>query len=228
MKILLVEDEIRLAEGIARLLKMEKYDCDILCDGEEGLHYAMSKEYDVVILDVMLPGRDGFSIVKEMRKEKIGTPVLMLTARGETQDKIYGLDSGADDYLTKPFVPEELIARVRALSRRQGEVIMDELSFGDLRLELPTYTLRCGYRSVNLTAKEFEILRLLMKNPKIILSKEEIISKIWGLDSEAQDNNVEVYISFLRKKLFFVQSEVVIRSLRKIGYRLESQNAQQT
>lgn len=228
MKILLVEDEVRLAEGIARLLKMEKYDCDIVGDGEEGLHYAMSKEYDVVILDVMLPRRDGFSIVREMRKEKIGTPVLILTAREEIQDKIYGLDSGADDYLTKPFVPEELVARVRALSRRQGTVIMDELSFGDLRLELPTYMLKCGYRSVNLTAKEFEILCLLMKNPKIILSKEEIISKIWGLDSEAQDNNVEVYISFLRKKLFFIQSEVVIRSLRKIGYRLENQNAQQT
>lgn len=228
MRILLVEDETRIAEGIARLLKMEKYDCDIVCDGEEGLAYAMSEEYDVVVLDVMLPGRDGFEIVKEMRKEKIATPVLMLTARGETLDKIRGLDSGADDYLTKPFVPEELIARIRALARRQGAVIMDELSFGDLCLELSTYTLRCGYKSVNLTAKEFEILRLLMKNPKIILSKEEIISKIWGFDSEAQDNNVEVYISFLRKKLFFVRSEVVIRSLRKIGYRLESQDAEQT
>ena len=166
----------------------------------------------------------GLEIVKELRNKKIKTPVLLLTARDSIQDKVSGLDSGADDYLTKPFSKEELLARIRALTRRQGEVIMDELIYADIVLSLSRYTLTCGDKSVHLGFKEFEIIKLLMSNPKNVVQKEDIITKVWGYDSNAEDNNVEVYISFIRKKLSFIGSRVGIGTVRKIGYHLEESN----
>lgn len=221
MQILVVEDEKRLALALAQILKEQKYNVDIANDGKDGLDYGISGIYDVIILDVMLPIMNGFQVANELRKNKIETPILMLTAKDQIADKVKGLDAGADDYMTKPFAPEELLARIRALSRRQGEVIIDEAKFGDLCLNLSTCDLNCGDKNVHLNFKEFEILKILMANPGTVTTKEDLIVKVWGYDSEAVDNNVEVYISFIRKKLLFVGSHVEITSLRKIGYKLE-------
>lgn len=221
MRILIVEDEIRLAEALGQIMKEEKYVVDIVNSGDEGFYYLNENQYDVIVLDVMLPKMNGFEIVTEMRKNKNATPVILLTARDETQDKITGLDAGADDYMTKPFEPEELLARIRALSRRQGEVIMEELRYEDLTLDLSSCTLACGRKSIHLGFKEFEMLKLFMMNPNILLSKEQMISQIWGYEAEVEDNNVEAYISFLRKKMNFIDSRVTILTVRKVGYRLE-------
>ena len=220
MRILIVDDEIRLAEALGQIMTQNKYIADIVNDGESGYDYAMSGIYDVIILDVMLPKMNGFDIVRKMRENKEKTPVILLTAKDDVIDKVTGLDCGADDYLTKPFSPEELLARVRALSRRQGEVLLNELKYGDLMLNQSVSTLFCGAKSIRLGLKEFEILRLLMSNPSSIVTKEDLILKVWGSDSDAEDNNVEVYISFLRKKLFFLSSTVTIETARKIGYHL--------
>lgn len=221
MRVLIVEDEIRLAEALGEIMKSQRYTADIVNDGEDGFDYAMSDIYDVIVMDVMLPKMNGFDIVRKMREEKNQTPVIMLTAKDDTSDKIKGLDCGADDYLTKPFVPGELLARIRAISRRQGEVVMDELKVEDITLSLSNYTLSCDGRSINLGSKEFDILRILMSNPNVIVPKEDILIKVWGTESDAEDNNVEVYISFLRKKLSHLKSVVQITTVRKIGYRLE-------
>ncbi len=224
MQILVVEDEKRLAEALAHILTEQKYMVDIAFDGNDGFDYAVSGIYDIIILDIMLPGMDGYEVASCLRKEKIATPILMLTAKDQIADKVKGLDSGADDYMTKPFDPEELLARVRALTRRQGEVVIDELSFDDTVLNLSTCDLSCKDKSVHLNFKEFEIMKILMSNPGIVTTKEDLIVKVWGYDSNAVDNNVEVYISFLRKKLDFIESNIEIASLRKIGYRLEVKN----
>ena len=221
MRILIVEDEVRLAEALDQIMTENKYTADVVHDGEAGLDNALSGIYDVIVLDVMLPKRNGFEIVRELRAQKNQTPVLLLPAKDEVQDKVTGLDCGADDYLTKPFFTEELLARIRALSRRQGDVVLNELAFGDLTLNLAAYTLQCGTKSVRLGLKEFEVIRLLMSNPNIILSKETLLLKIWGSESDAEDNNVEAYISFLRKKLIFLNSTVQISTARKLGYQLE-------
>ena len=221
MKILVVEDEKRLAEALCQILMEEKYMVDTVADGAEGLHYAAGGSYDAVILDVMLPLMNGFEVVKKLRESKISTPVLMLTAKDEIYDKVHGLDCGADDYMTKPFSPDELLARLRALLRRQGEIILDELAYSDLTLSISTNTLHCGAKSVHLGFKEFEILRILMTYPNMITPKEDLISKVWGAESGAEDNNVEAYISFLRKKFFFLRSKVGVQTIRKVGYRLE-------
>lgn len=221
MRVLIVEDEIRLAEALGEIMKSQRYTADIVNDGEDGFDYAMSDIYDVIVMDVMLPKMNGFDIVRKMREEKNQTPVIMLTAKDDTSDKIKGLDCGADDYLTKPFVPGELLARIRAISRRQGEVVMDELKVEDITLSLSNYTLSCDGRSINLGPKEFDILKILMSNPNVIVPKEDILIKVWGTESDAEDNNVEVYISFLRKKLSHLKSVVQITTVRKIGYRLE-------
>lgn len=221
MRVLVVEDEVRLAEALGQIMTEQKYVVDVVYDGADGLDYALSGQYDVVVLDVMLPVRTGFEIVRRMREEKVATPVLLLTARDEVSDKVTGLDCGADDYMTKPFSPEELLARIRALSRRQGDVVLEELTFSDLTLCLSTNTARCGSKSVHLGFKEFEVLRLLMQNPKIIVPKEELITRVWGMESGAEDNNVEAYISFLRKKFYYLCSRVTIATVRKVGYRLE-------
>lgn len=222
MRVLIVEDEIRLADALRHILTEEKYMVDMVHDGNDGLDYGLSDIYDVIILDVMLPGLSGFHIAKTLRQNKIQTPIIMLTAKGEVTDKVTGLDSGADDYMTKPFAPEELLARVRALTRRQGEVILDELTFEDLTLNLSTGDLLCNGKSIHLNYKEAEILKLLMSNPKIAVTKEDLITKVWGYDSNATDNNVEAYISFLRKKFAFLDSKVAITALRKVGYVLEA------
>ncbi len=221
MQILVVEDEKRLAEALAHILKEQKYMVDIAFDGRDGLDLALSGVYDVIILDVMLPKMNGYEVASSLRKEKIATPILMLTAKDQITDKVQGLDAGADDYMTKPFASEELLARVRALTRRQGEVVIDEISFHDITLNLSTCDLFCKGKSVHLNFKEFEIIKILMQNPQVVTTKDDLIVKVWGYDSNAVDNNVEVYISFLRKKLDFISSEVEIISLRKIGYRLE-------
>ena len=225
MRILIVEDEKRLAEALAQILKNEGYEVDWTGDGDSGLDYALSGIYDVIVLDIMLPKKNGFEVVKSLRQNKIAVPVLTLTARDETADKVTELDCGADDYMTKPFIADELLARIRALTRRQGEVILEELTFEDISLNLSAHSLHCGFKSVHLPHKEFEILKLLLAVPGAIVSKESLITKVWGYDSEAEDNNVEVYISFLRKKLFFVRSAVTIGTVRKAGYRLEKANA---
>lgn len=221
MHILIVEDEVHLAEALGQIMTEQRYLVDVVYDGADGLDYALTGQYDAILLDVMLPKLDGFEVAKRLRAAHISTPILMLTARGETGDKISGLDCGADDYMTKPFDTGELLARVRALTRRQGEVIGNTVTAGDLTLRLDARCLMCGDNMVRLGFKEFEVMRLLMTNCPAVIPKEDIISKIWGLESEAEDNNVEVYISFLRKKLSFLHSGVSIGTVRKIGYFLE-------
>ena len=222
MRILIVEDEVRLAETLKQLLEDQRYQADTVYDGADGVDYGLTGQYDLIILDVMLPKVDGFQAAQRLRAAHVSTPILMLTARDEVSDKISGLDCGADDYMTKPFDTGELMARVRALTRRQGEVLGDMLTAGDLSLDCTSRLLSAGERSVRLGFKEFEVLRLLMVNSGAVVTKETIISKIWGLDSEAEDNNVEVYISFLRKKLAYLNSCASISTVRKVGYFLEA------
>lgn len=221
MRILIVEDERRLAEALGQIMAEQRYQTDVVYDGADGLDYALTGQYDAIVLDVMLPKLDGFEVARRLRCAHISTPILMLTARDEVPDKIAGLDQGADDYMTKPFDIGELLARIRALTRRQGEVLGEQLCAGDLVLDIPTRCLRCGEKSVRLGFKEFDVLRLLMATLKAVVPKDDIIAKVWGLESEAEDNNVEVYISFLRKKLAFLSSRVGIGTLRKVGYYLE-------
>jgi DNA-binding response OmpR family regulator len=221
MKLLIVEDEVRLAEAIGQIMKEQHYQTDLVFNGKDGLYCGLSGEYDVIILDVMLPGENGFQIVEKLREAKVQTPILMLTARDNVSDKVTGLDKGADDYMTKPFIPEELLARIRALSRRQGEIIVEEMAFGDLKLNLSTNDLWCKTKSIHLGYKEFEVLRILMSNIGKIISKDTLINRVWGSDSDAEDNNVEAYISFLRKKFHFLGSNAEITTVRKVGYRLE-------
>lgn len=223
MRVLIVEDEVRLAEALGQIITEQKYAADVVHDGACGLDYALSGLYDVIVLDVMLPKLSGFEVVRGIRAAKITTPVILLTAKDEVSDKVTGLDCGADDYMTKPFAPEELLARIRALSRRQGDIVLSEMTFADLTLNLSAYTLSRGAKSVHLGNKEFEVLRILMANPKQIVSKEDLIIKVWGMESDAEDNNVEAYISFLRKKFYFLGSKVNINTIRKVGYRLEAE-----
>lgn len=225
MKILIIEDEARLVQALAQLMKEAKYQSDTAYNGNDGLYYALCGDYDVIILDIMLPGKNGFEIVAELRKAKKQTPILMLTAKDDISDKIQGLDYGADDYMTKPFVPEELLARVRAVSRRKGEVMINELGFSDITLNLSSCELCHNDRSIHLSFKEFEIMKILISSKNMLVSKDILISKVWGDDSEAEDNNVEAYISFLRKKLAFIGSGVTISTTRKVGYKLEDFNA---
>ena len=221
MRVLIVEDERRLAEALGQIMAEQRYQTDVVYDGADGLDYALTEQYDVIVLDVMLPKLDGFEVASRLRHAHVSTPILMLTARDEMPDKIAGLDHGADDYMTKPFDIGELLARVRALTRRQGGVIGEQLTAGDLTLELSTRCLRQGDKSVRLGFKEFDVLRQLMVHPRAVVPKEDIIARVWGLDSDAEDNNVEVYISFLRKKLTFLESSVSIGTIRKVGYYLE-------
>ena len=221
MNILIVEDETALAEAVAHILRKAEHNADRVADGQSALDYIRVGTYDLVLLDIMLPKLDGLSVLRQMRSEGVQTPVLMLTARTTVPDKVAGLNAGADDYLTKPFDPEELLARVGAMTRRKGAMVLNEISFQDLTLDLNTVTLRCGARDVQLSPKEFALARLMLSEPSMTYSKDLLISRAWGLDSEATDNNVEAYISFLRKKLRYLGSKVGIRNLQKIGYRLE-------
>ena len=221
MRILIVEDEVSLSNALKKILEQRGYLADAVYDGESAVEYACSMEYAVIVLDVMLPKLDGFEVVRTLRKRNISTPVLMLTARTTTTDKVSGLNYGADDYMTKPFEPDELIARVAALSRRKGDVIIDKLSFGDLLLNLNSAVLSCGGESVQLSRKEFDVLKAFFYNPTMTISTDTLIINVWGIDSDAVDNNVEVYISFIRKKLKYLRSNVSIKKMPRIGYRLE-------
>ena len=222
MKLLLVEDEKQLSEALSQILINNKYSVDVIYDGENGLEYALTDIYDVIILDIMLPKLNGLEILRRLRRENISTPVLLLTAKDSVDDKVIGLDLGADDYLPKPFDPKELLARLRAISRRKGEVISDNLlTFGDISLNLSNYDLSCRDNTITLTQKEFEILNYFMQRPKSIVSKDDLITKLWGFDSDVEYNNIEDYISFLRKKLLFMNSSVKITTIRRAGYKLE-------
>ena len=222
MKLLLVEDEKQLSEALQQILIKNKYTVDAVYNGDEGLDYALTGVYDVIILDIMLPKLNGIEILKMTRKRKISTPVILLTAKGSVEDRILGLDSGADDYLPKPFSPDELLARLRALTRRNGDFINENiLEFSDIRLNLSTYDMEVNDNSITLTQKEFEILKYFMQRPKLVVSKDDLITKLWGFDSDIEHNNIEVYISFLRKKLAYVESNVKITTIRRVGYRLE-------
>ena len=223
MRVLIVEDEVRLASSLQDLLELNGYTADISHDGESGLDNALSGIYDVILLDVMLPKMDGFTVLRHLRGEGSATPVLMLTARDQVSDKVTGLDCGADYYLTKPFEPQELLACIRALTRRQPELHSSDLAeYGDLKLDKNSFTLSCGDRSVRLSRKEFDMMELLMRNRDMILTKETLLLKIWGYESDAEDNNVEVYISFLRRKLTYLRSGVKIKTIRMVGYCLEA------
>ncbi|MBS5736965.1 MAG: response regulator transcription factor [Clostridiales bacterium] len=224
MRLLLVEDEKRMAQALCELLRLEKYDVDHYADGEEGLYAAESGLYDVIILDVMLPGKNGFEIAKEVRESGIKTPILMLTAKSDVDDKVEGLDRGADDYLTKPFMTKELLARLRALVRRTSNSSDGTLSFGDITLNTNSSSLICSDNSVRLSEKEFHILEYLILNQGQILTREQIATKIWGYESNAEYNNVEVYMSFVRKKLSFIKAKTEIKAVRGIGYELRYDN----
>ena len=223
MKVLLVEDERRMADALVELLRQEGYEVDHFANGVEGALAAEHGSYDAIVLDVMLPGKDGFAIAADLRRANVTTPILMLTARGEVEDKVRGLDSGADDYLTKPFLTDELLARLRALTRRgAGTSASESLSQGDIALDANSLTLRNveGGEEVRLSEKEYRILEYFLRNHGRILTREQLAARIWGLDSDAEYNKVEVYLTFTRKKLAFVGSSAKIKAVRGVGYEL--------
>ena len=226
MKLLLVEDEKRMAQALCEILRLEKYDVDWCADGESGMNAVESGIYDLIVLDVMLPGKSGFEIARQARRAGIKTPILMLTAKGELDDKVMGLDSGADDYLTKPFETRELLARLRALGRRNLPSSDGQLTYGDISLDTNSVTLRClaNGQSVRLSEKEYRILEYLMANQGRILTREQLAVKIWGYESEAEYNNVEVYMSFTRRKLTFIGARTEIKAVRGIGYELRCED----
>ncbi len=224
---MIAEDEEKLADALVQIFAKNKMTADAFGNGIDALDNALTGIYDVIVLDIMMPGMTGIEVLRKIRAEGMDTPVLMFTAKDEISDKVKGLDSGADDYLTKPFATEELLARVRALSRRSSAAIVnsDIITCGDLSLDTAAYELSCGKNSLKLGLKEFSIMELLMKNSGRVLSKETLITKIWGYDSDAEYNNVEVYISFLRKKLDFIKSKAAIKTVRGVGYTLEEDGA---
>ena len=220
MKILVIEDEKLLAESIRAVLEQKGFEVETVYDGETGAEYAALGIYDLLILDVMMPGMNGFEVAKQVRAQRCSTPILMLTALGGIDDRIRGLNSGADYYLTKPFDTRELLACINALLRRQGSQV-DELRFGNTGLDLATGLLVCGEKSVRLSAREFDVMRLLLQSGERIVSKEVILARVWGYDSNAVENHVEVYVGFLRKKLRAIGSDVRIEAIRRLGYHLE-------
>ena len=221
MKILIIEDETLLADSLKELMIQKGYEADTAYDGITGEEYAELGIYDLIILDVMLPGMDGYEVAKRLRTKHLGTPILMLTARSELEDRVEGLNSGADYYLTKPFDTRELMACVHALLRRQGSQV-DELSFGNTSLDLSSAVLVSGEKEIRLSAREFEVMKLLLQYGEKNVTKEFILEKVWGYDSEAVENHVEVYIGFLRKKLKSIGSDIRIEAIRRLGYHLEA------
>ena len=220
MKILIIEDEILLADSLRAMLEGKGFSVEAVHDGETGAEYAETGVYDLLILDVMMPGMDGYQVARQVRAKRCGTPILMLTAKSSLEDRIEGLNAGADYYLTKPFDARELLACVNALLRRQGDQV-DELRMGNTALDLANCTLVCGDSSVRLSAREFDVMRFLLQNKGRVLSKEMILSKVWGYDSNAVENHVEVYVGFLRKKLTSIGSDLKIEAIRRLGYHLE-------
>lgn len=224
MKILIIEDEKILADSLKTLLEGKGFEVEAVYDGETGKEYAELGIYDLLILDVMMPKMDGYEVARQVRSKRCSTPILMLTAKSEVEDRIKGLNSGADYYLTKPFDTAELLACINALLRRQGNQV-DELVFGNTSLDLSSGKLICGEKSVRLSAKEFDVMRLLMQSKDRNLSKEALLARVWGYDSNAVENHVEVYIGFLRKKLRSIGSDISIEAIRRLGYHLEVKNA---
>lgn len=222
MKLLLIEDEERMAQALCELLRLEGYEVTHCSDGVSGSAALESGQYDIAVLDVMLPGKDGFAVAKAARGRGVRTPILMLTAKAELDDKVTGLDSGADDYLTKPFLSKELLARLRALGRRSLPTADGSLSFGDILLDAGSFTLSCtaNGQQVRLSEKEYRILEYLIANGGQILTREQLALRIWGYENDAEYNNVEVYMSFTRKKLAFVNAETEIKAVRGVGYEL--------
>ena len=228
MKILVVEDEKGLRDALIRTLTGEGYLADEASDGDEGYRMICTGLYDLVLLDINMPVYDGLEVLRRIRKQGIDVPVILLTARSTVNDKVDGMDLGADDYLTKPFAMPELLARIRMVSRRgTGSNVDHCLRAGDLILDTQTYTLSCADndRSVRLGAKEYQLMEYLMRNANQILSREQITQRVWGYDADAEYNNVDVYVSFLRKKMKFVHSETKISSVRGVGYELEAVTA---
>ena len=224
MKILIIEDEYSLADAIAETLKKEKFSVRIETDGECGENEALTNVYDLILLDVMLPNKNGFEILKSLRNEKNETPVIMLTAKSELYDKLNGLENGADDYITKPFHIKELLARIKVVLKRQNIKDINVLECYDIKLDFRTGKIICKENQIEINGKELELLETLMLNKEQIVNRELLANKIWGYNSEAEYNNVEVYVSFLRKKLKLLKSNVKIKAVRGIGYKLEEEN----
>ena len=219
-KILVIDDDLNICDLLRMYLENEGYEVKTANDGEEGLNSFKTFEPDLVLLDLMLPKKDGNQVCREIR-EISSKPIIMLTAKSDVSDKISGLNSGADDYLAKPFNSDELVARIYAITRRKGDYVGTRISYGDLTLDCETHALSCGEQTVKLGTKEFQILEMLLKNPQRVFPKELIIEKIWGYDSEAEYNNVEVYVSFIRRKLTALKSAVALKSIRNTGYTVE-------
>ena len=224
MKILIIEDEVLLADSLKTLLESKGFEAEAVYDGESGAAYAELGVYDLLILDVMMPGLNGYQVARQVRARRCGAPILMLTAKSDVLDRVEGLNSGADYYLTKPFDARELLACVNALLRRQGEQV-NALSFGNTQLELDSGMLICGESRVRLSAREFDVMRQLMQSPERNVSKEALLARVWGFDSNAVENHVEVYVGFLRKKLRRIGSDVRIEAVRRLGYHLEVEQA---
>lgn len=220
MKILIVEDETLLADSLAAFLRSKQFHVDVAYDGETGMEYADLGIYDLLILDVMMPKMNGYEVAKQVRSHHLGTLILMLTAKSDLEDRITGLNAGADYYLTKPFSTRELLACINALLRRQGAQV-DQITLGNTTLDLDSATLLCGTNRIRLSAKEFDLMRFLLQAGGKNLSKEAILARVWGYDSEAVENHVEVYIGFLRKKLASIGSNIRIETIRRLGYHLE-------
>lgn len=221
MRLLLAEDETELANALATILKRHNYAVDVVNNGEDALYYLETEVYDALILDIMMPKVDGIEVLRRIRSKGNNIPVLILTAKSEVEDKVLGLDTGADDYLTKPFSTQELLARIRAITRRRSEILENRLKFGDVELDRLTYELISKKNKVLLTSKEFQIMEMLMMNKNQMIPSERIMEKVWGYDSDVESNVVWTYISYLRKKLRILESTVDIKSVRNIGYMLE-------
>ena len=222
MNILIIEDEYSLADAVAETLKNENFNVCIKTNGEDGEDEALTENYDLILLDVMLPKKNGFEILRYLKQEKIKTPIIMLTAKSEIDDKLNGLENGADDYVTKPFSMRELMARIKAVLKRTNNIEDTNcLEFGDLRLDIKNAKLKCNDNEIQVSGKELELLEQLLLNKNQILSRENLLERIWGYENEAEYNNVEVYITFIRRKLKLIDSKVNIKAVRGIGYKLE-------
>jgi len=227
MRILIIEDEFNLADAICSRLEKEKYNCDIACDGKQGLDYALSNAYDLIVLDIMLPSMNGVDILKQLREENVESKVIMLTAKTMLDDKLECFSLGADDYLTKPFHMDELIARVNIKLRKD---IKDDsiIEIGNTKLNIKTSTLSTDKDSIDIVGKEFQLLEYLMKNNGQVISKDMIINKIWGIDNEYESNNLEVYLTFIRRKLKLIESNINIKAIRGLGYKIEVKDGKTT
>jgi DNA-binding response OmpR family regulator len=226
MKILLVEDDRKISASIKKGLEQESYAVDTAFDGEAGYDFALAEDYDVIILDLMLPLMDGLNVCKNLRKDGVTTPVLMLTAKTQVSDKVLGLNTGADDYLAKPFAFDELVARIRALSRRPKKSISNVLEIDDLKLDVINFSVKRANQSISLSKKEFALLEFLLKNKGQVLTKEQIIGNVWNFDADILPNTVEVYIGYLRNKIDkpFSKSQKLIKTIRGFGYKIDSDN----